>query len=298
MAPEKQNNILITIDVEDWFQVENLRPWFPPSVWDTQETRVQRNTTRLLDLFDTFRPSIKATFFVLGWIAQRFPDVVREIQSRGHEVASHGNLHQLNNHMDEATLRQDLDKSKKLLEDITGTQVRGYRAPNFSINDRVLQLIKKSGYTYDSSYNSFDKHGRYGRISTNGSRKAGAAIEIDPQFIELPISNLFLFGQTLPWGGGGYFRLLPLSLFTLGVRNILATNGAYIFYLHPWEIDPEQPRPDAVKGVNAWRHYLNLEKTFDRLAELITRFKTCKFITCSQYLKTITIEPPKGNSKT
>ncbi len=293
MNLEKQNNmqntILITIDVEDWFQVENLRPWFPPAVWDWQVTRVERNMSRLLDLFDGARPPVKATFFVLGWIAQRFPDLVRSIQARGHEVASHGNSHLLNDSLDETALRQDLERSRKLLEDISGAGVFGYRAPNFSVNDRVLQLIQESGYIYDSSYNSFEKHSRYGHISTNGRRKIGAAFEIGEGFAELPISNLVLFGQTIPWGGGGYFRLLPTKLFIQGVRRIIKDNGVYIFYVHPWEIDPGQPRVNGAKGKNVWRHYLNLDKTYERLVKFIEHFKRCEFVTCSQYLKSIGI---------
>jgi len=287
MLLEKQNTILVTIDVEDWFQVENLRPWFPPVTWERQKTRVEHNIHCLLDLFDSISPPVKATFFVLGWVARRHPNVVRGILSRGHEIASHGYSHQLNNHMDEAALRQDLERSKKLLEDLSGTAVRGYRAPNFSVNDQILHLIKESGYTYDSSYNSFERHGRYGRISTNGSPKKGVAMEIASNFAEIPISNLVLFGQTVPWGGGGYFRLLPLPIFIHGVRRIIRKNGAYVFYLHPWEIDPEQPRVNADTNKFTWRHYLNLEKTYERLGAFISSFQTCKFITCSQYLNSL-----------
>lgn len=290
MAPQADNNILITVDVEDWFQVENLRPWFLPATWDRQACRVEKNTMRLLDLFDTVDPSPKATFFILGWIARRFPAIVREIQARGHEVASHGNSHLLNDHMDEKTLSQDLETSKKRLEDITGIQVHGYRAPNFSINDNLLKLIIKSGYTYDSSYNSFDKHGRYGKITTNGFARKGIAIKLDSQLTELPISNLTLMNQTIPWGGGGYFRLYPQFLFTKGVRKILAKQKAYLYYMHPWEIDPDQPRVSAPKMSITWRHYLNLEKTQKRLNNFLTEFKTSNFITCIQYLKKIHLD--------
>jgi len=299
MHSTKQTDILLTIDVEDWFQVENLRPWFPPYKWEHQTCRVENNTMRLLDLFDSFNPASKATFFVLGWIARKFPSMVREIQSRGHEIASHGEGHLLNAHLDEATLRQDLETSKKRLEDITGTGIHGYRAPNFSINDHILTLIKRAGYSYDSSYNSFDRHGRYGKISTNEFQKKGIAIKLEEKFTELPISNLSILNQTIPWGGGGYFRLYPPALFTKGVRRILSRENAYLFYMHPWEIDPKQPKVATtrlMKGrkldqgkqiLQRWRHYLNLDKTQQRLKNLLTQFKTSNFITCTQYLKNL-----------
>ena len=151
---------LITIDVEDWFQVENLRPWNPVSSWDSRELRVERNVRRLLDLFDEVGAalpsnSLRATFFVLGWIAERLPGLVREIAARGHEVASHGQSHRMCRPLPDAELKGELEDSKRLLEDIVGKEVAGFRAPNFSVDDRVLGLIAESGYRYDSSYNNF-----------------------------------------------------------------------------------------------------------------------------------------------
>ena len=274
--------ILITIDVEDWFQVENLRPWFPPSTWDTQQSRVERNTRNLLDLLDA-ADQVKATFFVLGWIAQRHPGLVKEIAARGHEVASHGYNHMLCSQMNQDDLLEDLRTSKQLLQDLTGTEIQGFRAPSFSIDNHALELVHQAGYRYDSSYNSFDMHGRYGTISTNGHRK-DRLFEPKPGFFELPVSNLNLAGQTIPWGGGGYFRLTPPPIFKAGVRHILNKTNTYIFYMHPWEIDPEQPRSRNTKGTAIWRHYLNLGKTRDRLQDLIQTFKHHQFKTCGQYI--------------
>ncbi|RJQ84704.1 MAG: DUF3473 domain-containing protein [Desulfobacteraceae bacterium] len=276
--------ILITVDVEDWFQVENLRPWFPHSRWEVLPSRVESNTHRLLDLFDSFDRKVKATFFILGWIAERYPQLVRRIKQRGHEIASHGHNHLLNDQMDNKTLQEDLHKSKKLLEDISGEQVFGYRAPCFSINDAILKMIQDTGYAYDSSYNSFQRHGRYGRIETNGKRHYGIALRIDNGFFDLPVSNLQVSGQTIPWGGGGYFRLIPPWLFRAGIRRILKRENAYMFYLHPWEIDPDQPRVAEARGVPALRHYINIDKTHDRLTRLIGNFQRCEFRTCTQYL--------------
>jgi polysaccharide deacetylase family protein (PEP-CTERM system associated) len=292
---QKNPTILLTIDVEDWFQVENLRPVFPPETWDHQELRVEQNTNNLLDLLDsiTLNPTQtnptnpvhpKATFFILGWIAKRCPSLVKAIASRGHEVASHGNNHLMCNQLNHNDLKEDLSQSKKLLEDITGNKVNGYRAPNFSINDTALNLVQSCDYKYDSSYNNFSKHGRYGTITLNGNPKTGTALKINKNFIELPISNLTIGRQIIPWGGGGYFRFFPPQLFKAGIQRILKKTGAYIFYMHPWEIDADQPRTNQVNRLSAWRHYLNLSKTHNRLKNMIKTFSHCNFPTCSRYL--------------
>jgi polysaccharide deacetylase family protein (PEP-CTERM system associated) len=285
--------MLLTFDIEDWFQVENLRPWFPPTVWDNQQLRVEKNTCKLLDLLDSITlpynlAKPKGTFFILGWIAQRLSGLVREIQIRGHEVASHGYNHLMCTHLDPKDLKEDLIKSKGTIEGITGVEVRGYRAPNFSISDTALKLIQDSGYKYDSSYNNYSKHKRYGTITLNRYDKTRPIIKITKDFNELPISNLTIGNQNLPWGGGGYFRFLPLTIFKSGVKRILQKNEIYTFYLHPWEIDPDQPRLKAAKGIAIWKHYLNIDKTLHRLQNFIFSFNHCRFPTCSQYLDELT----------
>jgi polysaccharide deacetylase family protein (PEP-CTERM system associated) len=279
--------ILLTIDVEDWFQVENLRPWFPPSAWHAQSPRVEASTHRLLDLFDAFDYPVKATFFVLGLVAEKHPRLVREIYDRGHEIASHGYGHMLCNQMDRQRLLEDLRNSKNILEALVGKEVVGYRAPNFSIDDEILKCVHECGYRYDASYNSFEMHGRYGRISSNGYKRRGIALQLRDDFFELPVSNLKLAGQVIPWSGGGYFRLLPPVLFNAGIRYALKNENTYHLYLHPWEVDPGQPKQKEAKGFKAWRHYLNLHKTYPRLKRLIATFNTCQFLTCRQYLKTV-----------
>ena len=283
----------MTVDVEDWYQVENLRAWFPPEQWGLQQPRVEKNTHRLLDLFDSYQHPITATFFVLGWVAKRFPGIVREIGERGHEIASHGNGHLLNHYMTEGDLREDLCRSKEILEQIIGKEVVGYRAPSFSINDMVLHVIEECGYRYDSSYNSFDKHGRYGRMTTKGLKKNGIAIRWNDSFNELPVSNINLGGQIIPWGGGGYFRFFPPGVFNYGVRYLLTKQDAYLFYLHPWEIDAGQPVVKEVKGAAGWRHYLNLDKTYHRLKKFIQSLKELEFMSCSQYLQSISVNALK-----
>ena len=209
----KKPTILLTIDVEDWFQVENFKSYIDFSTWDSFELRVEKNTHLILDLLDTFALKPKATFFILGWIAQKLPGLIRQIKDRGHEVASHGGNHHLCTILDRNRLAQDLLTSKKRLEDITGQAVYGYRAPSFAINDRVLEMIKQAGYLYDSSYNSFSAHGRYGSIDLSKSVKRGGSYQLGTHFFELPVSNMCLGSKTIPLGGGGYFRLYPTSFF-------------------------------------------------------------------------------------
>ena len=320
--------ILITIDVEDWFQVENFRPWIPFDTWDQRELRVERNVHRLLNLFDSIELTAhsskliadnqnetdyelsamsyekshpRVTFFILGWLAERLPHLVREIHFRGHEVASHGNEHNLCDRQTTDELKKDLTESKKRLEDIIGSAVHGFRAPNFSINDDILKLIEDCGYGYDSSYNSFALHGRYGKIALNGHIKKGIAYRISDNFFELPISNLTISYQlramsagqktsnffVLPFGGGGYFRLMPYRFFSFGVRLILKKDGAYVFYIHPWEIDPNQPRVKEASLNYRFRHYINLGKARVKLFSLMDAFHSCQFTTCSEYLESL-----------
>ena len=183
-----------------------------------------------------------------------------------------------------------------------GSPVYGFRAPNFSIDDETLNIIRDCGYQYDSSYNSFGLHGRYGKISLNGHRKKGIALQISENFFELPISNLCFQNRmsyllsamsskrndgdrfVLPWGGGGYFRLIPYPLFRHGVQSILKKDGAYIFYMHPWEIDPEQPVVKNASAISKFKHYSNLRESRNKLLKLIDSFPECRFMACSQYL--------------
>ncbi|MDY6950004.1 MAG: DUF3473 domain-containing protein [Thermodesulfobacteriota bacterium] len=325
------STILLTIDVEDWFQVENFKQWIPFSSWSSHQLRVEKNTHRLLELFDAARcrssvapgkspnsshpnlassNQVKATFFILGWIAERLPHLVREIHSRGHEVGSHGYYHTLCKEETVANLNRDLTDARKLLEDILGAPIFGYRAPSFSISDDILRTIADCGYLYDSSYNSFALHGRYGHMDLSQHGKKGIALQIhrtipphssgyhetpntkQETFFELPISNITSRKHTFPWGGGAYFRLMPLALFRKGVRFILRKERAYLFYMHPWEIDPQQPRVHAASPFFKFRHYVNLSKTYMRLSRFLGTFNRCHFLTCQQYLELVTTHHP------
>jgi len=292
------STILITIDVEDWFQVENFKEWIPYSSWSDKELRVERNVHKILDLFELLGSSnhekenlespsleLKATFFVLGWIAKRLPHLVKEIRNRGHEVASHGYQHKLNTAQPYPELKKDLTNSKKLLEDIIGQAVLGYRAPSFSISDETLKVIEDCGYLYDTSYNSFRLNERYGQITLPENESQGLAIKLSKGFYEIPISNLNFHNYMIPWGGGGYFRLIPLYLFKMGVKRICNLNGGYMFYLHPWEVDPNQPKVKQASRLFRFRHYLNLATTEMKLKRLIKSFSRYRIESCAQYLK-------------
>jgi len=296
MTTIPEMKIMFTVDVEDWFQVENFKGTIPFTDWPSCELRVERNTHLILDLIDeyavtnamntsTYKP--KATFFVLGWIAERFPELVREIHSRGHEVASHGYCHTLCQNQCEVELMNDLCHSKALIEDILGTAVYGYRAPSFSVSNDVLKRIQDCGYLYDSSFNSFALNKRYGRVSLPVEEKSGLAYRMDTGFYEIPISNLHLFGRQLPLGGGGYFRLIPFHVFNRGIRSILKKDNGYLFYIHPWEVDPGQPRVDAAPTHFKFRHYLNLDRTMDKLRSLLQEFRQIEFVSCSDYLREV-----------
>jgi len=285
----KKPVILLTIDVEDWFQVENFKPYIDFSTWNSFELRVEKNTCLILDLLASFSFKPKATFFILGWIAERLPALVRQIRDCGHEVASHGGNHHLCTALDKNQLALDLWTSKKQLEDITGQTVYGYRAPSFAVNDQILEMIKQAGYLYDSSYNSFSAHGRYGSIDLSGAVKNGGSYQLDDGFFELPVSNLHLGGKTIPLGGGGYFRLYPTPFFKQGIKRVLGKNNAFVFYTHPWEFDPNQPRVHQASQGFKFRHYINLGRTEVKLQKIINAFTDCDFVTCQHYLERIRV---------
>ena len=285
--PSSAPSFLFTVDVEDWFQVENFKPWIPINTWPERELRVERNIHTLLDLLDEGTEKREATFFVLGWLAERYPHLVKEIHSRGHEIASHGFNHHLPTAQTREALRADLIQSRELLEDQIGERVWGYRAPSFAVNEEILQTIYECGYIYDSSYNSFDRHGRYGRVDMSGYPRKGIAIALADDFFELPISNLHLKGQVIPWGGGGYFRMIPAPIYVKGVTHYLNRKGAFVFYMHPWELDPGQPRVKEASFQFKFRHYLNLHKAVNKTRTTMQALKNTACVSCKGYLKAL-----------
>lgn len=261
--------VAMSVDVEDWFQVENLKPVIPRVSWDTRETRVERNTMRILELLEEHQA--RATFFVLGWVAERQPGLIRRIAAEGHEIASHGYGHDLLYNLTESEFRADVDRCKKILEDLTGQRVVGYRAPSFSITNWAVSILQEMGFEYDSSAFPTVAHDRYGRLA--GVDAGRPIVELRPGFFEVCISCLPLGKQGFPWGGGGYFRIIPYLPWRAGIRRILATGAPYVFYIHPWEIDPGQPRVDGLGLVNHFRHYVNLGRCEDRFRALLGGFQ-------------------------
>jgi polysaccharide deacetylase family protein (PEP-CTERM system associated) len=259
----------LTIDVEDYFQVSAFAPYIARSTWEEQPCRVERNIDRILELLE--EQDVHATFFTLGWIAERYPEMVRRIVAKGHELASHGYEHERAGTLQAATFFADVVLAKAVLEDIAGTVVCGYRAPSFSIGEHnrwTYDCLAKAGYRYSSSVYPI-RHDHYG--SPNGARFAHMA---HSDVLEVPIATARVFRTNLPAGGGGYFRLLPYCLSRWLLRRVNERDAeSAIFYFHPWEIDPGQPRIDGVDVKTRFRHYVNLERTATRLEKLLQDFR-------------------------
>ena len=262
----------LTIDVEDYFHVAALAPSIHRDSWDSRESRVVRNTRRLLDIFGQF--DIRATFFVLGWVAERYPQLVKDIAASGHEIACHGYSHSLVYEQTPEIFHEETRRSKNLLEEITGSAVIGYRAASYSIVRETLwalDILVELGFTYDSSIFPV-RHDRYG-IPDAARIPHRLVTPNRKDIVEWPLSTANVFGYRLPVAGGGYFRLLPYWLTHWGLASINRNEQRpFIFYLHPWEIDPEQPRVSA-GWLSRFRHYTNLEKCEQRLQRLLGEFR-------------------------
>jgi len=260
----------MSFDVEDYFHVSVFDGVVSRSTWDAMESRVCRNTERLLDTFDEFK--VQGTFFVLGWVAERYPHLVREIARRGHEVASHGYGHRLVYDQTPDAFRDDVRRAKATIEDAAGCAVTGYRAPSFSITLRslwALDILIEEGHSYDASIFPI-RHDRYGIPSA--PRRPFSCQRAAGSLTEVPGSTVRLASVNLPVGGGGYFRILPYEWTRWGIARLnQAEQQAAVFYLHPWEIDPEQPRLPA-GWLGRFRHYRHLAQTEGRLRRLLTDF--------------------------
>jgi polysaccharide deacetylase family protein (PEP-CTERM system associated) len=260
----------LTIDVEDYFQVAALAPAVSISSWGSREYRAEQNTDRLLEIFD--RHSVKGTFFVLGWIAERSPRLVQRIANAGHEVASHGYLHQCVYSQSVAEFRNETSRAKALLEDLVGKQVFGYRAASFSIVRRslwALDVLLDLGFKYDSSVFPI-RHDLYG-IPDAAIAPGEVVTPTGRRMLEFPLSTAKWLGSRVPISGGGYFRVLPYWMTRAGLRQVNSDGRPFAFYLHPWEIDPEQPRIEAGR-VARFRHYTNLAVCQARLERLLDEF--------------------------
>lgn len=263
----------LSIDVEDYFHVAALARVISPDDWGNLPSRVVQNTECLLELFD--RKGVKATFFVLGWVAERYPELIRKLSDHGHEIASHGYSHQLVYTQTPAVFTEETRRSKAILEDIIQKPVTGYRAASYSVTKDslwALDILAELGFTWDSSIFPI-RHDRYGipdspktpyTIQTNN----GASLR------EFPLTTARLMGVTIPAAGGGYFRQFPYPVFrSLFQRASQGDTLPQMFYLHPWEIDPDQPRYDNASWFSRFRHYTNLDKCYGRLETLLNDFR-------------------------
>ncbi|MDD5330399.1 MAG: DUF3473 domain-containing protein [Sulfuricella sp.] len=261
----------MTIDVEDYFQVSAFAPHIPRDSWEFQPCRVERNVDAILAMLAEHRTH--ATFFTLGWIAERYPSVVRRIVAAGHELASHGYAHRRASEQNRAEFADDVRRAKDILEQIGGVRVNGYRAPSFSIGRRnlwALESLREAGYRYSSSIYPI-RHDHYGmpdapRFPHHPAGRGGV--------LEIPITTVKLFDRNLPAGGGGYFRLLPYSFSRWCLERVNRDDGQpCMFYFHPWEIDPDQPRQHGIGLKTRFRHYLNLARMETRLRSLLADFE-------------------------
>ena len=260
----------MSVDVEDYFQVSAFDGVVSRGNWDQYESRVVANTRRLLDLLD--RTKTTSTFFILGWVAERHASLVREIVAQGHEVASHGYNHQLAYLLTPQQFREDVRSAKATLEAVAGRPVLGYRAPSYSIvssNLWALDVLIEEGYVYDASIFPI-RHDRYG--IPDATRHIHELKRPTGTLLEFPVSTVRLRNINLPVTGGGYFRLLPYQWTTWGIRRVNNEGQPAMFYVHPWEIDPDQPRMD-VGRLTRVRHYGGLSSTEQRLAKLLQQFR-------------------------
>lgn len=259
----------LTIDVEDYFQVSALAPYIDRADWETCECRVERNIARILAMLD--EAGAKATFFTLGWIAERYPGIVRDIVAGGHELASHGYGHQRASDLEPQAFFDDIQRAKSLLEDLGGQEVTGYRAPSFSIGasnrDWAFECLVRAGYRYSSSVYPV-RHDHYGMPEA-----PRFAHVVHPPLIEVPPTTVRAFARNWPASGGGYFRLLPyaVSRWLLNQVNHNDRQPA-VFYFHPWEIDAGQPRIEGISAKTRFRHYVNLQRTEARIRRLLADF--------------------------
>jgi polysaccharide deacetylase family protein (PEP-CTERM system associated) len=259
----------LTIDVEDYFQVSAFAPYIPRGEWERLDCRVEGNIKRILELLACH--DARATFFTLGWIAERYPQMVRRIADCGHEIASHGYGHERATDLSQTAFAADVERAKAVLEDTTGIPVLGYRAPSFSIGEGNLwafDCLARAGYRYSSSVYPIH-HDHYG--TPHWPR---FAYEVREGLLEIPTTTLRLFERNLPAGGGGYFRLLPYALSRWMLRRVnVEERQPAIFYFHPWEIDVAQPRVAGLDAKTSFRHYINIARMEERLQRLLGDFR-------------------------
>jgi len=257
----------LTIDVEDYFQVSAFAPHIPRTDWPIRECRVERNVDCILQMLETH--GAKGTFFTLGWLAERYPEVIKRIVDNGHELASHGYGHERVSDQTPESFFADINVAKLILEDLSGQEIKGYRAPSFSIGEKNLwafEMLEKAGYQYSSSIYPI-RHDHYGM--PNAPRHA----HLVGNLLEIPATTLRFFNRNWPASGGGYFRLMPYELSRWMIRRVNDVDQlSAVFYFHPWEIDSGQPRISGISAKTRFRHYVNIDRMESRLHRLLADF--------------------------
>jgi polysaccharide deacetylase family protein (PEP-CTERM system associated) len=264
---------LASFDVEEWFHAENVKAALPTTDWTHLESRVEANTHELLDALAG--AGAKATCFVLGWVARRYPALVRRMVAEGHEIASHSDTHQRLYSLSRGALAEDLTRARDTLEQLSGTRVWGIRAPMFSISDAVLDYLAAAGYWYDSSFYDFKAHDRYGQLTTAIDPEQ-PVVEVRPGLLELPMSRVAVGPAAVPWSGGGYFRLIPPGLYRWGVRRRLSQRAWFMFYFHPWELDTGETPPSGLKPSLRFRAYVGRGRMRRDLRRLLGEFGSAR----------------------
>jgi len=261
---------ILTVDVEDYFMVSAFSDIVNTDTWNHYSSRVERNTMRVLDLFS--RSGAKGTFFILGWIAERYPQIVKEIDRRGHEIGCHSYHHKLVYEMSIEDFKEDTAKAKAILENVIGKEVCGYRAPSYSITKKsfwAMEVLRETGFLFDSSIFPI-VHDRYGYPEF--SRFPTVVETASGKILEIPMSTFRVWDKNIPVGGGGYLRLFPVSLTEWAIRKMNEEEKeAAIVYFHPWEIDSNQPRINGSR-LSRFRHYVNIERTEERIEHLLKTF--------------------------
>jgi polysaccharide deacetylase family protein (PEP-CTERM system associated) len=266
---------MLSIDVEDWFHLvgAGLEYQFKKDpggteAWAGFTPRIEQNTYWILDLLDKYQ--VKATFFILGWVAEHFPALVMEIHKSGHEVASHSYWHRLVTSQTQEQFRQDLKRSLDVIQNVTGSRVLGFRASSASITPWAIDIIHQEGLLYDSSLFPASYHDVYGKLP--GVSKDKPIERLSNGLLEVKMTSIKLLGMQLPWSGGGYFRLLPYPIFCLGMRHVLKDKHIFNFFIHPWELDDAPPKLVDLKPIYSFRRYISITRTRTRFESLLKEY--------------------------
>jgi polysaccharide deacetylase family protein (PEP-CTERM system associated) len=283
MRPNPALPAFFTVDVEEWYQPAVMERYVPRARWGNQPLRLQEGLHIISELLD--KHEVKATFFCLSDLPKTHHALLRSLSDKGHEIASHGHTHRSFTGLTSKEIREELMLSRSILEDITGKQVQGFRAPNFSITDETVDLLVETGYRYDSSLFKVRLHRGYGRLDRYPVQPTPYMIH--PELMEFPLSVLPWGFWQIPWAGGAYFRHFPRSIFLAGVQE-LVRSGYYHFYIHPWELDTTQPHPKHMRWIDRLRHFRNISRSGKMIESMLSKHS---FSSIGQHLEAVATSP-------